>query len=276
VSLRYSSVKRRSLLPWHSPAQRAAARIVLNAARGKLMMLERSWKWVRAVGSACVLGCILSVACSDSEGNGGIAGSGGGGTSGSGGQSQGGSGGNGTGGTSGSGGEDAGTSECRCGGLSNCPSTLAELCADLPEGCPARLETWLTCAERGEIVDRDDVGGPFERVGELYLKECAGYRIVNRQANYIGSRRWIYDEQGRLAAVENVDDTNSGPICGVDMPNDCRFGGSGEPLTRPAAPDAGSDAGALDDAGVINDAGTGADTDAASGDGGSAFDCSRL
>jgi hypothetical protein len=245
-----------------------AARLVLFEGSRDANMSEKNWKWVRTLGSLCVLGCMWSVACSDSEGNGVTAGSGGGGAggSGNGGTGNGGSsnGGSGNGGT-GDGGTD---SECRCGGLSPCPDTLAELCADLPEGCPARLETWLTCGERGQIVERDDVSEP-------YLKECGEYRIVHRQANNIGSRRWIYDAQGRLAAVEDVDDTNLGPRCGVDIPGECRFGERGDPLVSQDAPDAGSDAGTIGDGG-ITDAGVAEGTDGGGAGDASVLDCSRL
>lgn len=226
-------------------------------------MIAKTWMWVRALGSLCALGCMLSVACSDSEGNGGIGGSGGGGTGGSG---NGGTG-NGGSGNGGTGLDDAGSSECSCGGLSDCPATLAELCADLPEGCPEQLDTWLTCAERGQIAPRDGVG-------ELYLRDCDGHRMIHRQANYIGKRAWFYDEQGRFVGIWNIDDSGLGPRCGEILSNTCRFGDQGELLVRPDATDAGSDAGSSGDA----DSGA-ADSgvaDAGSADGGAVLECSQL
>jgi hypothetical protein len=235
------------------------------------MMIEARWTWVRALGSMCLLGSLAAVACSDSEGNGGTAGDGG-----SSGSSTGGSSGSGNGGSSGSGNGgtgagDAGVSECRCGGLLDCPTTLAELCADLPEGCPARLDTWLTCAERGQLVERDDVG-------ELYLEDCDGHRIVQRQANYIGKRSWVYDVQGRLVGAANIDDSGVGPRCGLIVANECRFGSDGDPLVRHDSQDAGGDAGSSADGGAADGGaldGGASDADASAADAGP-IECSRL
>lgn len=238
------------------------------------MVVSMSRMWMRALGSLCLLGSLAVVACSDSEGNGATGGSGGDGTSGSG---NGGSGGDGNGGTSngGTGGDDAGVSECTCGGLVGCATTLAELCAELPEGCPARLDTWLTCAERGQLAERDDVG-------ELYLEDCDGHRIVQRQANYIGKRTWVYDQQGRLVGATNIDDSGVGPRCGLIVANECRFGSDGEPLVRHDSPDAGGDAGGDEgngsgvDAGLTSDGGRTPLTDGGADGGSLSLDCSRL
>jgi hypothetical protein len=222
-------------------------------------MLEASWMWVRTLGSLCVLGCMLSVACSDSEGNGVTGGSGGGGAggpSGAGGEGQGGSG---NGGSSNGGTGDGGT------GL--CPTSVAELCTDLPEGCPERLQTWLTCGARGEITPRAGVGEPRRF-------QCDDHVVIVRVANGYGFRRWYYDASGVLVGVENVEDIG-GPRCGELVPSACRRSDEGEPLRRDA-PDAGNDAGAIDDAGVINDAGLAAATDAGGDGGASELDCSRL
>jgi hypothetical protein len=197
---------------------------------------KRSSGWRVSAGALCALAWLACAACtSDDPPIEPSPDAGGGGTS-----ANGGSGGAMNGGSGGSSQNDP-DAECRCSfGGGSCPESTAALCATFSEGCPESIDTWLSCAARGEI-GRDGASEPW-------IVQCGGYRIITRQTGYIGRTRWIYDSQGRFVGAENVSDTD-GPRCGFQLPQVCRSVDGEEPFVAHPAADAGLDAAASGDGG---------------------------
>jgi hypothetical protein len=100
--------------------------------------------------------------------------------------------------------------ECVCDELrSDCPySTVREFCAQISQGCPESIDTWLECASAGQLST------PGNRDG-YHLVRCDGGYVVYYVYGFGDSVRWIYDSDGRLIGLHRLGDDGTYASCGA-------------------------------------------------------------